>query len=219
MNNSDSGRKILEQDFPRKSRTEFVRTIKQAYKIVKRLEGDWDYLGSVLGKNIITPFSDIVVECEFMRKIDLGELPYTYKILPNSVGSHFHTEFLSKNFVFTISQIDKNGKLPRKADFRINNSLNNQLPLMIEESKQTDIQYYAILTHGKYIRGLSFVNLGIPDDRNGKWMDNCLMRLMSEPFIITEPEADLVPEEEITEEQIVVARDYLRKRVLGDAQK
>ncbi|PYG90124.1 hypothetical protein LY28_00004 [Ruminiclostridium sufflavum DSM 19573] len=210
------GKELLEQDFPRKIRTEFVRTIKQSYKIVKVLEGDWDYLGSVLGKNIITSFSNVVVECEFMRKIDEGELPFTYKILSNKASTHFHTEFLSKNFIFTISQIDKNGKLPRKAEFRINNSFNNQLPLLVEKESFSE-QYYAILTHGKYIKGLSFSNLGIPDEKNGRWLDNCLMRLMSEPFVMTEPEADVVPEEEITEERIVSAKEYLRKRMLGDA--
>lgn len=214
--NNFNGREFLEQDFPRKIRTEFVRTIKQSYKIVKVLEGDWDYLGSVLGKNIITSFSDIVVECEFMRKIDDGELPFTYKILPNKTSSHFHTEFSSKNFMFTISQINRNGKLPRKADFRINNSLNNQLSLIESFEQYSNQQFYAILTHGKYIKGLTFVNLGIPDDQNGKWLDNCLMRLMPEPFIITQPEADVVPEEEITEERIVSAKEYLKKRMLGD---
>ncbi|OPX46380.1 hypothetical protein CLHUN_01960 [Ruminiclostridium hungatei] len=211
-----NGKELLGQDFPRKIRTEFVRTIKQSYKIVKVLEGDWDYLGSILGRNIITSFSDIVVECEFMRKIDEGELPFTYKILPNKAGSHFHTEFLSENFIFTISQINRNGKLPRKADFRINNSLNNQMSIFEAFENDLKQRYYAILTHGKYIRGLSFVNLGIPDNQNGNWLNDCLMRLMPEPFIITEPEADLVPEEEITDERIVSAKKYLKKRMTGD---
>lgn len=211
-----NGREILQQDFPRKVRTEFVRTIKQSYKIVKQLEGEWDYLSSVLGKNIITPFSNVVVECEFMRKIDIGELPYTYRIVPNTAKSHYHIEILSQNLVLTISQINKDGKLPRKAEFRINNSLSNQLPLL-DEIEFSESPYYAILTHGKYVEGLNFVNLGIPDAINGKWLDNSIMRLIKEPYIVAEPEADLVPEEEITEEMIVSAKEYLRKRMLGDA--
>ncbi len=211
-----NGREILGQDFPRKVRTEFVRTIKQSYKIVKQLEGEWDYLSSVLGRNIITSFCNIVVECEFMRKIDIGELQYTYRIVPNKVKSHYHIEIMSRNFILTISQINKDGVLPRKAEFRINNSLDNQLPL-IKETEINQSKYYSILTHGKYIDGLNFVNLGIPDAKNGKWLGNTNMRLLSEPYIITEPEADLVPEEQITEEMIVSAKEYLRKRMLGDA--
>jgi hypothetical protein len=196
------GKKFLRSEYPTKTRNQFVPAIRRAYALVKEIQQQNDFLNWKVGFDFIPHLRNVAVEFEFKRLIDKGVLDLGYRIATNHSKNCHHIEIITDNCVMTVSHVQNKIAAPRKAIYRSNLSFNNQMSifdLLGFENDTYDIgKNYSILTHG----GLDankmpkYINLGLPNSEIKQWFE--LIDLTIEPQVL------VIPEEVITEDEIVL---------------
>lgn len=179
---------LIDEEFPRSIRSHFVPTIKRAYELVEELKRDNDILNWPIGEDIIPYLRKVATEFEFMRRIKTGQLPLNYRIKKNVKMNCHHLEIVSNRSILTINQVRKAKHVPRKAEFRTNLSLSNQLlfDFAKDDYRIIDSPYYIILTHGYAGRLPEFVYLGVPQANVRQWIGR--IDLLREPYQLDAPD-------------------------------
>lgn len=215
MRKFENAKELLNREYPLSIRSKFVPIIKRAYSAVAQLKRENEILNWSVADNLTGHLRNVAVEFEFKRMIDNNQLPLRYHILPNKRRNHKHIELITSNSVATISHLNNKYKTPRKAVFRTNLSLINQLmfDVLNDSIDIVDSPYYILITHGGRGDSLDFVTLGVPEPYVNGWI--YYIDLKSEFQQISHP----VEEEIVEEETIVELKEYLKQEVVNSATK
>lgn len=211
-----TAKEVLNSELPLSTRAHFVPTIKRAYSMVNAIINQNEFLNWKVGKDIMPLLRRVAVEFEFKKLIDSNKFPITYKIAPNAIENCRHLELLTKKSIVTISQVRDEKRVPRKAIYRNNLSLHNQMGLFEfpgDEPKEPDDPYYIILTYGGYSKNdPEFIKLGIPSPLVREWIYQ--IDLLVEPYIMLTPEENIITEESL----VALKKEVQEKGVLQDGE-
>ena len=166
-------KQLLEKNFPSSLRSKFYPVIRRAYENANLLLEQVDFFNWKVGRDFKRDLRRIAVEFGFKELAETGRYDFEIDIKPNARNNCRHVELITKDCVLTISQVSHINALPRKAEFRQNHAVSNQLLLDFSEEdnyiSNSDDKFYAVLTHG-YLRKIpDFVILGIPSTSLKEW--------------------------------------------------
>lgn len=184
MYTPEGARKILNEEYPIEIRQKFLPAVRLAYKMVKDLKDDKEWIAWIGSEDLLVHLRIYAVEFMISRLVDKGELPdsFRYRIARNVADNCNHLELLSRRSILTISHVHRPKQVPRYADFRLNLGISNQLLLAPEFAdlvRHPGDKFFALLTHGKGEDAPGFVNIGIPNGHVRSWADR--INLMKEP--------------------------------------
>lgn len=199
--NGKTAKDLLYTDFPLEIRVHIASSISKAYAYVNDLKNTLEIFQFPSAINIIPYFKNIAVEFMLQNDINNGLLPFRYRFKENAGQNHKHIEILTTNFILTISQVSDRFVIPRKAIFRNNLCLKNRkyLPLdfgdnVIQLPNQSG-NFYALITHGYQSDMPQFINLGVPDPTNNRWINR--INILEEAYDLLEAEKTRTDEEEV----------------------
>lgn len=172
--NTNKAKNLIENDFPIEVRCKLAASIKQAYEYLEDLKNDLEILQIASSKNHFSRIRNLVVDLILKKDIDNGIISFDYEFMNNEANNHKHIEVKSDNFIMTVSQVNNKNQLPRDAKFRNNLGLCNQMQFNFNNRFLHDLSpvntYYILLTHGSNSMDPEFINLGVPDVVNKKWI-------------------------------------------------
>ena len=202
-------RELINKDYPIKYRSLIPAAIQRAYSAVYQLKEEIDFLNWGVAGNLDGHLKNIAVEHSIKMLIDNNNLPYEYYIAMNGRKNHKHITLTSGNSTLTISQTKSGNIIPRRADYRVNNSLQNQIMFNFKEDPigLKSSPYYVILTHGGKKEKVEFIRLGVPDCGANHWIEQ--LDILNEPYQVS------INEEMIQEEQLVTLKNSLKNEVLN----
>ena len=203
-------RTFLNDELPVPIRPLFVAAVSRAYAIVADHFNEFDFLNWPVGRDHLRFLRRVAVEYQIKHLIDKNQLPLRYRIAPNAIDNCRHLEIITGRSIVTISQVVSPGSVPRRADYRNNLSLCNQISFDFQEDCGEDAvfvldrPYYILLTHGYMRREPDFICLGIPEPSVKGWITQ--INLLREPHQVALPEIE--PE---TEEMLVQLKENVRE--------
>lgn len=199
----------LQNNFPVKVRSLIVPAISRGYSMADQLVKNNDMLDWAVGRDNLPYLRRIAVDFELARTLTNGPYGINMRINKNFSKNYHHLELITSDFITTISHVDGQYRLPRKAVFRSNYYLSNQLTLPFgrDYEYQPSHPYYALITHGSEGLVPAFCNLGVPAPNAANWLAR--INLMSEPHLISNT---TVTVEEV-EENLVALRKF-KERVV-----
>lgn len=206
LRNSPLAKDFLEEAFPRPIRSQLMAALGRGYSIVQAYCEETPWLNWPVGDDLRGQLRRAAVDFEFSRLVEMRRIPLTCHVSPNALGNCHHLELLGPECVLTISQVDSPRAVPRRAVFRNNLSLSNQirLPGFQAGSSIEARRHYCLLTHGSCDGRLSFARLGVPQPEVGGWIYQ--VDLLGE--LIALPTADV---ELVTAEDLVRFKEYARR--------
>lgn len=186
MPSQEDPKKLLESEYPIEIRKKIRPAVNHAYKMVNILSEDEEWISWVGAKDLLVHLRIFAVQFKITELIDDGELPsrFHYKIARNVADNCSHVEIVSDRSVMTISHVSGEKQIPRRAEFRANKGISNQmvLDLGLEEfTRRTTDRFYVLLTHGGSDNP-EFVNIGIPDAFVQTWVHR--INLLKEPHLL-----------------------------------
>lgn len=206
---------ILEEEFRPKMRTAFVSAISMAYEFTLKHYNNSDFLKWPVGRNIYKELRGIVTQYMMKKLVEEKGWSISYAVQPNAIDNCDHLEILTNRCVLTISQVDSKEGLPRKAVYRNDLSVTNQLSFDFYEEGVNDLskvsRFYVLLTHGSLnddSKKPDFVRMGFPKPGVRRW--ECSIDLLSEPHLIDLP----IVEDIGSSENLIDLRDYIKSRLL-----
>ncbi len=164
------GKKFIEKEIPRSTRSQIVPIVKNAYELVDRSLEDISFLRWVLGKRHIGYLDNIAVQFTLYEAVQKGLLNFEAQINSNVNKSSLHVELKTNNTILTINRADNKYSTARKAIFRTILQKENQLFWDIDKDELLEEPGYLQLTHNRSddSKEVGFVNIGIPNGK-GKW--------------------------------------------------
>jgi hypothetical protein len=155
------------------------------------------------------------VDPSFEELIKGGQWKCTYRWAPFAKPIGHYLEILLSHSVLTISQVHDASQQPRDVVFRANKRLNNQTSFDFEEFKHEKRVLglpHILLVHG--YQSLSFVHLGIPNERHSQgyiYRTPNLLNLPHEVLLTPLPPEPRVPPENTDNDPIVILKEELDK--------
>jgi len=201
--NYKSASEVLNSEWPIQVRNQIVPVVNRAYKLTSILFQETEWLDWQVGINIKGYLKNIAVEHELMKLVDRWESNYSYDIEKNEVENYSYLKINTNYSSTTISQTKSIGAIPRKANFRSNYSISNQLSIEFEEDIIVPSEkYYFIITHGGETDIPEFINIGLPEPYTRGWIVR--NNLLSEPYYY-----EISQEEKIDKQDLVSLKDHI----------
>ena len=205
---------ITNNEFKPIVRSNLVAAIQSAYELAVKHYNEFDFLNWSVGRNIFTEFRGIVTQFAIVKLIDQKNLGLTYKVSPNSLDNCEHIEILSRKSTLTISQVERKGILPRKAVYRNDLAVTNQVSFDFYNEGINNIsrphRYYFLLTHGSHddsSLGPDFIYLGLPKPGVRQW--EYRINLLMEPYLVDLP----VVEDIGSADNLIDLNEFIKKRL------
>lgn len=180
--------KFLKNEIPYGVRQKLIGTLSRAYADTENLKLSDSAFNSNKGNETLTYIRNLKVEEQIKNEIENNFLPFEYKECKNYAENCTHYEFGTKNAIVTVSRVQKENMLPRKAIFRENLSFNNQISLFDDEEETTS-KKHILLTHVCEDGKLKSLMLGIPSVDGKTWEYN--LNLLKEFNVIENTEEEL----------------------------
>lgn len=180
--------KFLKNEIPYGVRQKLIGTLSRAYADTENLKLSDSAFNSNKGNETLTYIRNLKVEEQIKNEIESYFLPFEYKECKNYAENCTHYEFETKNAIITVSRVQKENMMPRKAIFRENLSFNNQISLFDDEEEMTS-KKHILLTHVCEDDKLKSLMLGIPSVDGKTWEYN--LNLLKEFNVIENTEEEL----------------------------
>ncbi|HEY0827546.1 MAG TPA: hypothetical protein VGE40_05590 [Bacilli bacterium] len=218
----DNERKMINSELPINVRSHLVSGIFTGYELVKQLVKETPWLQNAFGRNNYGSLRNSAVSFALKQKIVQEHFQVGTEEKMNRRRNYGYLQLNTPSSIIDICQVAHPLAVPRHADFRFENSFNNEQIEFIDENGKLilknymDVEpknssYYMILTHGCEADEPSFIRIGVPELGVKKWMYQ--LDLLSEPRLVKLP----------TKEEILTTipkfKEHILKGVQGDGQK
>lgn len=178
---------FLKKEIPYNIRQRLIGTFHRAYADTENLKFSDSAFNSEKGEETLTIIRNLKVEEQIKSEIQNKFLPFEYNECKNCAENCTHYEFETDNAIITVSRVNKENMLPRKARFRENLSFNNQISLF--EIEETPNKKHILLTHVCEDGMLQSLMLGIPSADGKTWEYN--LNLLKELNIVENTNEEL----------------------------
>lgn len=204
---------VIERNFPIQTRSQIVKTVHLAYKMVDQLMTTDPFLGSILSRmNLSGHLRSTGVEFSLERACLQGILPCKGHLKLNHQKNCMHLELEAEDIILTANRVQYHDAVPRDAIFRNQLRGSNQLrlPIFMEEepSYEENKILYGCITHGSRSNAPEFVCIGIPHPEENTWLYR--KNLMLEPFLVSE---DTSPSEADVADAVIKFKAHIEQHL------
>lgn len=162
---------FIDAELPRPIRSLFPRMFQLGYSAVSSLAKDTKFLTIPTTLNALGHLRVVAVEHAIVQAINEGLINIDYDWADFSKPTGKYLRLRTKNSLVTISQLAHRAAFPRRAIFRENARLNNQLLFDFEEfKKEMRLQGVAHLVLGHGYHELYFLNVNVPHPTKSHWL-------------------------------------------------
>jgi|GEM_PF-3314846 len=181
--------------------SQIVASISRSYEVVENIKSEFPILSGPMLSNSVSILKQTLVQHELIRMIEKGFIEgVNYKVSNNKQSNYPFLEIYNSSFIVTLSHVQVESQLPRKAIYRNERAANNQLSIFSEDNADPSRLYF-ILTHGHNGVRPDFICLGLPDENNEFWRER--INLLDRKI--------LVPSKQEEEESLVTLTQYAKE--------
>lgn len=184
--------KFLKAEISYPTRQKLVSAVTRACNDTMKLKDIDQSFDCQKGEETLKIVRNLKIETQIRDESQKGLLPFEAIEKRNCANNCTHYEFNTNGAIITISAVDMIGGLPRKAKYRENLSLNNQISLFdFENDFESDFEdkKHILLTHYEENGILKGAFLGVPSADGKTWKYN--LNLLEELKVIDDVEEKL----------------------------
>jgi len=161
----------INKSISKSNMSHIVASVSRSYEAVEIMKMEFSILRGPMLSNVVSDLRQALVQHEIIRMIDNKLLDgLSYRVSNTSKNNYPFLEIFNNSFLATVSHVQTNIQIPRKAIYRNERAVSNQLSLFPEDNIDFNKLYF-IITHGHNGAKPDFICIGLPDEKNEYWQE------------------------------------------------